>query len=60
MKKTNKVEDILMRRYGLSREEAHDLRLECADALESGDHEAIQNYLGLEDDYIFDVLEGYL
>lgn len=60
MKKTNKVEDILMRRDGLSRKEAHDLRLECADALESGYHEAIQDYLRLEDDYIFDVLEGYL
>ena len=56
----NKVEEILMRRDGLSEKEAHILRIECADALEAGNHEAIQEYLGLEDDYIFDVLEGYL
>ncbi len=54
----NNVERILMERDGLSQEEAHKLRLECADALEHGDGEAIQYYLGLEDDYIFDVM-GY-
>lgn len=54
----NKVEEILMERDGLSKEEAHSLRLECAQALENGDNEAISYYLGLEDDYIFDVL-GY-
>lgn len=58
--KGNKVEEILMRRDGLSRKEAHELRLECADALEAGEWGAIQEYLGLEDDYLFDVLEDYL
>lgn len=57
-KKINRVEEILMKRDGLSREEARALRLECAEALENGDHEAIMYYLGLEDDYIFDVI-GY-
>lgn len=54
----NRVEEILMKRDGLSQEEARELRLECLDALESGDNEAIMEYLGLEDDYILDVM-GY-
>jgi len=54
----NRVEEILMKRDGMTQEEAHALRLECADALENGDNEAIMDYLMLEDDYIFDVL-GY-
>ena len=57
-KPINKVEEILMKRDGLTQKEAHELRLECAEALASGDYEAIQDYLGLEDDYVFDVL-GY-
>ena len=58
--KRNSVEEILMKRDGLSRKEAHELRLECAEALISGDDEAIADYLGLEDDYLFDVLEGVM
>ncbi len=58
MAKINRVEEILMKRDGMTQKEAEALRLECAEALESGDHEAIMYYLGLEDDYIFDVL-GY-
>ena len=57
-KKINPVVAILMRRDGLTKAEAQDLVDECREALESGDYEAIQDYLGLEDDYIFDVL-GY-
>lgn len=52
------VVEILMRRDGITREEAEDLIEECREALEEGDTEAMQEYLGLEDDYIFDVL-GY-
>ncbi len=52
----NVVVDILMKRDGLSKKEAQDLILECREALEQGDEEAIQYYLGLEDDYIFDIL----
>lgn len=47
---------ILMKRDGLTRQEAEDLVDECREALLEGDAEAIQYYLGLEDDYIFDVL----
>ena len=57
-KKINRVEQILMERDGMTQEEAQALRLECAEALENGDNEAIMDYLMLEDDYIFDVL-GY-
>lgn len=49
---------ILMERDGNTEQEAKMRILECIDALESGNYEAIQEYLGLEDDYIFGVL-GY-
>lgn len=52
----NEVVKILMRRDGLSAQEAIDLVEECADALECGQGDAIEYYLGLEDDYIFDIL----
>lgn len=50
--------DILKKRDGLTMSEALDLIEECREELENGNNEAIQEYLGLEDDYIFDVL-GY-
>lgn len=53
----NKVVKILMERDGLTEKEAKDLVNECREALEEGNLEAIQDYLGLEDDYIFDILE---
>lgn len=52
------LEEILMKRDGISRKKADKLIDKCADALEHGDGEAIQYYLNLEDDYIFDVM-GY-
>lgn len=52
----NKVIKILMKRDGISYDEAKDLVMQCREALESGDNEAIQDYLGLEDDYIFDII----
>ena len=52
----NKVKRILMERDGLTAEEAEDLMEETIDALESGDWDAMADYLGLEDDYIFDLL----
>lgn len=51
-----KVIDILMKRDGITEQEAKVQILECIEALEAGDDEAIQTYLGLEDDYIFDIL----
>ena len=45
-----------MKRDGVTREEAQDEIAECLDELESGNWSAIQECLGLEDDYIFDVM----
>lgn len=47
---------ILMERDGLTEEEAKDAIAEAREELESGNYQAMQEILGLEDDYIFDVL----
>lgn len=47
---------ILMERDGNTEQEAKMRILECIDALESGNDNAIQEYLGLEDDYIFGLI----
>lgn len=52
----NKVIDILMKRDGMSLEDAKIAIAECREALLNGDDCAIVDYLGLEDDYIFDIL----
>lgn len=52
----NKVADILVKRDGLTYDEAYAQIKECREALEDGMYDAIQYYLGLEDDYIFDIL----
>ena len=57
MAKTNVVENILMKRDGITRKEARREIEECREALLSGNYEAIQEYLGLEDDYIIDILD---
>ena len=49
--------DILVRRDGISEGDAMSLIEECAEALEGGDITAIQSVLGLEDDFIFAVLD---
>ena len=49
--------DILVRRDGISEGDALSLIEECADALENGHYNAMQSVLGLEDDYIFAVLD---
>lgn len=51
-----RLEKILIKRDGLTLEEAREQIDECREALENGDYEAIQDYLGLEDDYIFDII----
>lgn len=53
----NNIVQILMSRDGNTEEEARKRIFECREALENGDDEAIQDYLGLEDDYIFDILD---
>jgi hypothetical protein len=50
------VIDILMKRDNMSKKDAEMLVEECREALLSGEWEAIQDYLGLEDDYLFDIL----
>ena len=52
----NRVVKILMERDNLTEEEAKELVDECREALSNGDTEAICDYLGLEDDYIFDII----
>ncbi len=56
MSNVNETQRILMERDGLTEQEAKDLMNECLEELESGNFEAMQEILGLEDDYIFDVL----
>lgn len=52
----NEIRRILMQRDGLTRAEAEQLMDETREAIECGNWEAMQDYLGLEDDYIFDLL----
>lgn len=47
---------ILKERDGLTEKEAKNLIAECREALERGEDTAIQEYLGLEDDYIFGII----
>lgn len=51
----NETMRILMERDGLTKEEAKELMTETREALINGDYEAMADYLGLEDDYIFDL-----
>ncbi len=52
----NETMRILMERDGLTKEEAKEQMNECREALFNGDFDAIEDYLGLEDDYIFDLI----
>ena len=51
----NETMRILMERDGLTEDEAMEQMDECREALMDGDFEAMADYLGLEDDYIFDL-----
>lgn len=52
----NETERILMERDGLTREEAREEMKYALEELEAGNYSAMQEVLGLEDDYIFDLL----
>ena len=52
----NETMRILMERDGLTEEEAREQMNECREALMNGDLYAIEDYLGLEDDYMFDLI----
>lgn len=55
----SKVIDILMRRDGLTKSEAEKLVDEAREVmLQTGDDEAMMDILGLEPDYLMDVLLG--
>lgn len=56
MAKTTETQRILMERDGMSAHEAKELMNECREALLNGDWDAIGDYLGLEDDYLFDLI----
>lgn len=51
-----KTERILMERDGMTREQAREEMAATVDAIESGDFDAMHDILGLEDDYIFDLI----
>lgn len=52
----NATEKILMERDGLTKEEAREMMKDALTELEAGNFDAMQDILGLEDDYIFDLL----
>ena len=52
----NRVVEILMNRDDLTEDEAREMVDETREALNNGEFDALQIYLGLEDDYILDVL----
>lgn len=52
----NNIQKILMERDGMSADEALMLMEECTDALLDGDEDAMGEILGLEDDYVFDLM----
>jgi hypothetical protein len=52
----NETMRILMERDGYTKEEAREQMAMAREELESGNFEAMQEILGLEDDYIFDIL----
>ena len=52
----NRVVDILMKRDGLTEDEALAEIEECLEELEMGNDYALEDVLGLEDDYLFDII----
>ena len=52
----NRVVKILMKRDGLTEEEANDIIAECIEELEMGNDYALEDVLGLEDDYLLDII----
>ena len=50
------TQKILMKRDGLTAKEAQELIEETREALLDGDWDAIQDILGVEDDYIYDII----
>jgi len=58
MKATNRLVSIMMRRDGMERDDAEDLLQDARAAVEEGEdpEEILQDFFGLEPDYVFDLL----
>ncbi len=58
MKTTNRLVSILMRRDGMERDDAEDLLQDARAAVEDGEdpEEILQDYFGLEPDYLEDLI----
>lgn len=52
----NETMRLLMERDGLTENEAREMMAEAREGLENGNYSAMQEILGLEDDYIFDLI----
>ncbi len=52
----NETKRILMERDGLTESAAAEMMADALSELESGNYSAMQDVLGLEDDYIFDLI----
>jgi len=50
------TQKVLMERDGMTADEAIELMAECKEELLAGNTDAMMELLGLEDDYIFDLL----
>jgi len=56
MMSRNRVVKILMERDGLTADEALDLISDCMEEMECGNDYALEDVLGLEPDYLMDVI----
>lgn len=58
MKTTNRLVSSLMRRDGMERDDAEDLLQDARAAVEEGEdpEEILEDWFGLEPDYVFDLL----
>lgn len=52
----NQVKEILMKRDGMTEKDAEETMAICREELYSGNFDVMMDVLGLEDDYIFDLI----
>ena len=50
------IVEIIMNRDGVTESEAKEMISECRKALMNGDEYAVEDYLGLEPDYMLDII----
>ena len=58
MKTTNRLVSIMMERDGMERDDAEDLLQDAREAVEEGEdpEEVLQDFFGLEPDYVYDLI----